>query len=648
MFGVAVPAVMAGVVGASGAATWADEPETTEGLIVSASRTPVAAKDLGRSVSVLTGEDLRERGVRYVSDALRQLPGVAVSRAGGPGGVTQVRLRGAEANHVLVLIDGVAVSSPASGEYDFAGLVASDIERIEVLRGPQSALWGSNATAGVISIVTRRGTRNQSGGEVSLDGGSDGTFGGSVAMGAGTEDLDAALSLAGLRAGGLDVSADPGGDIDRDRNITLNGKINYDASDWLRFGATARMADRRSDYDGFAFGAPKRSDLVYDGDYATDQRDVAVSGHVDVDSLGGRLSHQARFDYTRVDIQTLLDGLSTAKSLGQRFKGTYQTTLALDAPTLTSANHRLTAAVDWQRETFRNTDADLVSDPSQVEGQQRDLYGLVAEYRGTLFQDLDLQAALRHDINDSFADSTTFSTSASYEVRPTQSRLHASVGTGVTNPTFYEQFGFIPSQFIGNANLDPEKNFGWDAGIEQRILGDQLTLDATYFHETLTDEIVTVYKAPSYLGTAVNENGDSRRQGIELTLTARPTEALTLTGNYTWTDAYDPDDKIEVRRPRHRATLAADYRFLDNRAGVNAEVVYAAGNYDFDYRAASMGSARLRLDDYALLNLGGRYKVTEAVEVYGRIENALDTQYADLDGYATQGVTGYFGLRARF
>ena len=197
-------------------------------------------------------------------------------------------------------------------------------------------------------------------------------------------------------------------------------------------------------------------------------------------------------------------------------------------------------------------DPALVFDPSQLDERTRGLFGLAAEYRGVFFERLDLQLGVRHDVNDSFADATTWSAGASYRIASTGTRLHASAGTGVQNPTLFEQFGFIPGQWAGNPDLEPEESFGWDAGVEQRLWDDRLVVDATYFRQDLTNEIGTTYLPPAFaVGTPVNQPGVSKRQGVEIASTLYVSEGVTVGLTYTWLDAQDPDGQVEVRRPEH-------------------------------------------------------------------------------------------------
>ncbi|MGC4024190.1 MAG: TonB-dependent receptor plug domain-containing protein [Mesorhizobium sp.] len=266
------------------AAAQEQEPTELAPVLVTDGLTPVEQEKSGRAFTVLTGQELEQKQVRYVADALRQVPGFAVSRTGSYGGYTQVRVRGNEANQLLVMIDGVEANEASSGEFDFGSLLVSDIDRIEILRGPQSAFWGANASAGVVNIITKRGERNGWNTSARSEVGTDGTFLGAATLSGGKGNFDTALSAAFRRTDGFNIS-DFGDEKDGDRNTTLNGRFNADLSENLSVDGTLRFVDRKSDIDpqDFSYVAgPYPNGLVIDGDDYTASREF-------YGSLGGSL-----------------------------------------------------------------------------------------------------------------------------------------------------------------------------------------------------------------------------------------------------------------------------------------------------------------------------------------------------------------------
>jgi vitamin B12 transporter len=608
--------------------------------------TPVLITDYGRAYAVVTAEEIEARQLAHVADALRALPGVSVNRAGAYGNLTQVRLRGAEGNHTLVLIDGVEVSAPENGEYDFSGLLAADIARIEVLRGPQSSLWGGNAIGGVISITTKGAEAEGLALEAGAEGGGDGTAAGDIALRGGDGRASWSLSAARRITGGFDASGDAGGDRDGDRNTTANLKGSYRLTDTITLGATLRRTERTGDYDDFVFGAADSAGLVVDAPLAHERDETFGSVFVTAESFGGRMQSELRLGFADQDDRNTDAGVRTTDTTGTRTTLRLQSTVALDAATIAEASQTLTGALEWKRETFRANDPALVFDPSQLIEQSRELKAVVLEYRGKAGP-VDLQLGLRHDDNDRFEDATSWSLGLAWDLGG-GARLHASAGTGVQNPTLYDQFGFIPGQFVGNPALEPEKSRGWDLGLTQELWGGRATVDVTYFEDRLTNEITTVFDPVTFEATPVNQAGTSRRKGLEVAADVALTDAVDLGLSYTYLDARDPDGTREARRPMHELGVDLGWRLPDGRTEVGAGVQHVAGLTDFDFTSASFGTAKIPLPDYTLVNLSVRHALNDRVELTGRIENLFDARYQEVDGYATQGLTAYVGLRSRW
>lgn len=619
-----------------------------EEVVVSGGLTSMPEAALGRSVSIITADDLEREGVVYAVDALRGVPGVAVSRTGGRGGATVIRLRGAESNHTQVFIDGVKVSSPDNLDYDFSSLLAADIERIEVLRGPQSALFGANAIGGVISITTKRASEPGFTTSGSVEGGSDESWGGDAAARYRAENFGFSASLARQYTGGYDVSDSPGGHDDSDRNLTVNLAGDVSVSQDLRLGGTFRFVDRRTEFDQFNFAAADHAGLVTDADLVAKRQEYTGSAFGELDSFGGRVQSRASFGYLHFDDDQYEDDAKTTATKGSRQTFRLQSTVALDAPTVSAADHILTGAFDYEREAYRNTDPDLVFDPTQLDRQTRKQYSGALEYRGEYFDAVDIQLALRHDINDDFKDFTTWSASASWRLPTGSTRLHGSVGRGVQNPTLIDQFGFFPGSFIGNPSLKPEKSLGWDIGVEQTFDGGRGVVDVTYFHDRLTDEIESVFDPVTFLSTSENNPGKSYRKGVEIESHYSPNDILTLGVNYTYLDATDFNGAREVRRPKHDVGVTVDLHTPDQRGRFAVDANYVADMRDSDFVAPYVPGRQIKMDDRVVVGVSASYKVTDQVEVYGRVSNLFDENYEEVDGYSTEGRVGFVGLRARW
>lgn len=619
-------------------------------ILVTDGLTPVEQGKSGRAFTVITGEQLEKNQIRYVADALRYVPGFSVSRTGSYGGQTQVRVRGAEGNHLLVMVDGVEMSETSSGEFDFGSLLVDDIDRIEVLRGPQSAFWGSNATAGVVNIITKRGERDGFRVTGRSEGGTDGTAFVAGSLSGGAENYDLAISGAFRRSDGFNIS-DYGDEEDGDRNTTLNGKFTVDVTEALTLDATLRYVDRKSDTDPQSFADSGPPFYIPDDDYGQviDRDDWTATeeffGSVGATyvSLDGALTQKARFTGSDTHRDNFSNG-ATSWNDGNRYNGTYQASYQFDTPGFLAATHQVTGGYEWERETFT---------PSHLtQTFERESNSLVAEYRGEFLEQLSLNAGIRRDFNDDFGDATTYSLSGAWQIPNRETRLHASVGTGVTNPTFFEQFGYVPDTFQGNPNLIPEESFGWDIGIEQGFFDRMLVVDVTYFNQDLTNEIATEYgPPPNYFSTPVNRDGTSKRQGVEVSATVDLFNGFTATATYTYVDATeqtvaDGPRLREVRRPLHSGSLSAAYVFYDDRARVFGEAVFNGEMLDNSY--LNPIPERVTLDPYTVINVGGSFKFNDNVEAYGRIENLFDEEYQEVFGYNTQGRTAFLGLRGSY
>lgn len=614
---------------AGSALAQADEP--VEELLVVGARVPVSAERFGASFSVLDKAAIEARQVPVVAELLRDLPGLAVSRTGTVGSQTQIRIRGAEGNQTLVLIDGIEATDPVGNfEFDFADLVTTGIERIEVLRGPQGALYGSEAIGGVIQILTRdpgEGTEF----EAFAEGGSFGTARLGATASAGTERLGATVSVGWHDTDG--VSAAPGG-TERDgyRNRTLSGKIVARPLDGLTLGLVARHVAAETEVDAQDF----LSGRVVDADIGRDFEAFYGRAHAALALFDDLLTQTVSLELTDTDSNNVTDGAFDNAFSGERFKLRWQSTL--DTGTVA-----LTGAVEHEELRFRAVAADP-ADPAN-QRQKDDQTSLVGEARVEAFDRLFLTLGLRHDMNDVFADETTWRTTLALDI-DAATQLHGSYGTGVSDPTFFDRFGFFPDQFIGNPDLTPERARGWDVGLRREFLDGRLRLDATWFSTDLRDEIVSVFDVATFLSTVENQAGQSDRRGVELAARYEPAPGLVLDAAWTFLDAEEPDGSREIRRARHIASFTATWTPANGRGEVSLDLDYNGEQDDLDFSA--FPARRVTLDDFLLVTLAARWRLARGLELFGRIENLLDQEHSAVLGFNTPGIGAFGGLRARF
>ncbi len=614
-------------------------------IVATGARTPVAADTLGTSISLLEGEEIERRQIPIMSDLLRAIPGLAVNRTGGPGQLSQVRIRGAEGNHTLVLIDGIEANElNINGEFDFSGLLAIGIERVEILRGAQSALYGSDAIGGVINVITKGGEPGFEA-AASLEGGSFGTVQATALISGGVERFTGAVSAGYLETDGINLSRF-GDEKDGSRIITVNGKARAQLFDGVSAQAVLRYGDTRTDNDGqdFDFPPTPTNGLAVDAMNRQFIEQLYTGLSIDGSFFENAFAFKTAVGYSRSEREFVNDSNDLTGNEGERLKFTQQFTVNLDTPSVMGAKHTLTAAYEREELDFENFGAV----PDALENQRRsdNQDSFIGEYRVGFADQVYLSAGIRHDDNTLFDNATTYRVAAAWLMPGSGTRLHGSWGTAITNPGFFELFGFFPDFFLGNPNLRPEKSESFDVGVEQRFFDDRLKLDVTYFNADLTDEIVTVFDFATFLSTVENLDGKSKREGVEVIMAAQLSDQISISGSYTYTKSRQPDGMREVRRPKHIANFNANYAFSDGRGNVNLDVSYNGKQLDNEFIAATPES-RVTLDSYVLVTLAAEYQLTDNIALFGRIENALDEDYEEVFSFRSPGIGAYGGLRVR-
>ena len=605
----------------------------TGSILVSASRDePIVATDFAGSASVIADSQIETRQVRDVADVLRDVPGVAVASIAGQ---TQLRLRGSEANHVLVLVDGIEVSDPFAGEFDVGTLQAEIGSRVEVLRGPQSALYGSDAIGGVVAYQSGQ----FDGVSAFVEGGTNETVNGALRLGTIGESWSGSLSAVVVSTGGEPNARGGTRDIGRD-SYTVSGKAENELGEGFTVRASGRFVRTEGDFNDQNFTIAAVIDptfgLVIDSPETRFENEAiyALLG-ANLETLGGDWTHDLSAQLADISRDTFGAFGRTSGSDGDRLKASYVSSLRLDS------SHSLTFAADWERERYRNDDP---FDFAFTGRRSNENVGLVGEYRydGAVF---DLSAAIRHDINDRFADETTFRLGAGYQVTPS-TRVRANYGTGIKNPGFFELFGFFDGRFIGNEDLSPEKSESWEVGIDQEI-GRVASVSATYFDSRLKDEIFTTFPAPLFIATPANRDTLSKQNGIELSAQAQLGPQISLNAAYTYLDA-EENGVEEVRRPGNIASAVVNWIAPDDAASATLIVRHNGATDDVAFTDPSFSPVVERLDSYTLVNFNAEARLTNAIRVFGRVENLLDETYEQVFSFVSPGRTAIIGIRADF
>lgn len=608
-----------------------------EGVVISGSRTEATLADTGSAITIITAEELEQRQIRFVSEALREVPGIAVSRLGPVGTNTQVRIRGAEANHTVVMIDGIKINDPFTSEVDFAHLLAAQIDRIEILRGPQSVLYGSEAIGGVISIFTKRGAPGVQA-EAAAEGGSFSTLSGMAAVRSATQTVNYALSASAFTSDGTNVSRF-GSEDDGYRNRTLFASAGWAPVSGASLDASLRYRDSRSMFDPQDFGFPPGPTfgLIIDGDRRTEgeQFDAKLRGRL----TAGALEHQLGFARTQTEEDTFADGVFSNGFEGRRNWFDYQGTWRFGGPNVPQA---LTLAAEYERLQFESKGPTAVSAQNQV--RENDKTAFAAEYRARLPSLTALTLSARRDNHQLFEDATTYRITAAQPLGQ-RLKLRASYGTGTANPTFFELFGFIAGSFDPNPALKPEESRGFDVGADFAI-AESGRLSITYFDANLDNEIIGTFDSVTFRSSVANLSGRSKRSGFEAEAQYSPSANLTVWFAYTYTDAKQSDGQLEVRRTRHVGSAAMTYALPNASGAITLAVDYNGQQEDLDFR--SFTSARVTLRDYTLVRLAGQYAITRNVSLTARVENLLDQDYEEVFSYRPSGRAFYAGVQARF
>jgi len=606
-----------------------------ENILVSASLLPITSKRSANAITIIGSDQIKNRAVVSVSDLLRDVAGLAVSRSGVQGSQTQIRVRGGEANHLLVLIDGVEVNNLSQNdEFNWGNLVASDIERIEVIRGPQSSMLGSDAMAGVVNIITRSADQPLST-NIFSEIGSFNTQNNGISIGLKDGAFDLRLGISDLQTDGDNISRS-GSEKDGYENTNLNLKSGWRVSNQLNLTLAARQSDGINEFD---------ADINFDS-LIDDQDDLSkfLSStkrlKADYSSLDGHWQHQlsiARSTNENAEFNGNIPGTATYSNKDQQ--------RLVSSLLWGELNHRLSFLVEREEEKFQQrgviNDYGIfgIYDPNQK--RSRDTDSMALEYRADISDKLTVAASTRYDDNSEFNTGNTSRIEAIYQINDSL-RMRSAYGTAIKNPTFTERFGFY-TNFIGNPSLEPEQSSNWELGIDQQFLGGHSSISFTLFNSELENEIDGNFVDPvTFRYTSVNRAGLSKRQGMELTTLNQFNDAVSLNFSYTYTDAVESDGNYryvdEVRRPRHTGSLNLSWQVKDT-LHINTNAQHNGSQIDVVY------PENVKLADYTLINLSANYKATQNLDIYIRFDNLFDESYEEVFSYQTLGFSANIGIR---
>jgi len=598
---------------------FAQEVQRLEPVVVTATRIEEPLERIGASVSVITEEEIEARQYRSVAEALRTVPGLDVQQSGSPGRLTTVRIRGAGAGQIQVLIDGVRVKSTTSGDFDFADLTTDDVERIEVVRGPQSTLYGADAIGGVINIITKKG-RGRPSGFAQVEAGNFDTFRERAGVSGAVGPWDFSLGVSRLDFGGQFRN-------DEHSNTTVNGRVGLALPNRGQLSLIGRFTDAHR-------GIPFRT-VFPDFDRNREQDDTLFL-----------LSGQWRQPWTAWYEHQL-----TLSTFGSELIFRDPPDPGEAGPGIESEIDIRRREVDWLHHVHlgKLDTVTLGLELREEEGTIREAFSKSITTRAAwlqnelrLFDRFFLTAGVRHDDNSAFGEETTFRAAVSYLLKATGTRLKGSFAEGFRAPTLNDLF--FPG--FGNPDLRPEQSESWDAGFEQRFWQNRIRLGATYFRNTFKDLIQVVLVDPeTFLFAPVNV-ARARTQGVEVEGSIEPVDRLLLQVAYTHTDTEDLATGKPLRRfAPNKWSLSGSYEPLTGLV-LTAQAFIVSSQ--FESQALGRNPGYTRVDAGLTYRLPWRRWPLRDLELSAKVQNLFDEEFEEVKGFPALGTHYVFGLRGTF
>lgn len=635
-------------------------------VVVTATKTEVPVKQVAASVTVITKEEIAARQVTQVSDLLRDVPGLSVRQQSSRGSIVTIFPRGGNSNFNLVLIDGVKVND-AGGFYNFGDLSTDNIERIEIVRGPHSALYGSDAMGSVVQIFTKRG-KGTPRVETSFAGGNLKTFEEKLNLSGGTGHFDYSLAL---------------GRSDTDGSLPINNHFGETTVSWrggfvldkvLDLSLTGRYTDNHLNFPTETGGdRPFNQRGILDPNQSSDQQRLVLSGKASHSLTpwwqqtlqAGYYRHQSAFDdpFDPFDPHTgqPLD-FSAFHSTNEERRVSADYFWNLTAPTVLDVSTLFTAGFAFEREEFEQRAAATETDfpSSSVNEANRDNKAGYLQGQFDWKKQLFLTAGFRIDGNSTFGTEVTPRVSAAWIVPYLRTKLRGSYGEGIKEPSFVENFGDGSQFVVGNPNLRPERTKSWEVGLDQPVLHGLADFSVTYFHNRFDDLIAFIFTPTSGCSGSFCNVQKARAEGVELAATIHPGYGLTIGGAYTFLDTKVLDDggiggvvlpKGEplLRRPRHAGTLSIDHMW--RRLHTSLTATFVGDRPDIFTDPATFETRRVTAEGYKTVDLAASYTLLKdarhlrELTLFGKIQNLFDNDYQQVFGFSTPGITALFGLK---
>ncbi len=620
-------------------------PPLQHQIVVTATRIETTVQEIASSVTVISKEDLERMKKTTILEALEEVLGLTVIQNGPAGGAASAFVRGANSEHTLFLMDGVELNDPISParSFDLAHFTLDSIERIEILRGPQSTLYGSDALSGVVNIITKKGQGDPKF-SLSSTGGSYGTLISSAGLSGSTEKIHYSFGVNYFRSSGFSSASSESeyeGNEEKDGywNLSLSGRFGFRIKNNLEMDFILRTIESQTDVDNFG------GDFGDDPNNSQKNNSFFFKGQIRALLLNNRWEHKLSLSLVDYD---------------RRHENPTDDAHPLDSEQGFFKSKLLN--IDWQNNVFLHETNTLTFgiDHQQEQGESEySSNGIWGPYSsvfplerahttGFYVQDkicLDSRffttAGIRLDKHTQFGTSTTFRLAPAYVIKSTQTKLKSTIGTGFKSPSLYHLYA--PATLlgpIGNENLNPEKSTGWDIGIEQYFLKGQILLSATYFKNDYKNLIQFDF-AQGYTNV-----GRAESKGLELSVQAIFGTDFILNASYTRTEARDLIAETNLlRRPKDKFSASLLYPFL-KKGSIRHSLIYIGKREDLDF--STWPAERVILTDYTLFNTVISYDITHQIQFFLRMDNILNEKYEVIKGYGAPGFSLYGGIHLLF
>jgi vitamin B12 transporter len=580
-----------------------------EEVVVTALRLDTTARQSGASISIIDEELIRARSYDFVSDALVTATGVTLNQNGPFGGQASIRIRGASSNQTLVLIDGVPANDTTSpgGGFNFGAVDTLDVQSIEVLKGPQSTLWGSDAIGGVVNIVSKP-VEDKLTGNVSASGGSFGSRRLAMSASAGGKVGDIRVSYADVSTDGISKADEDDGNTENDRfdsqTLAIKGGLNL--GDVARLDINFRNTEALTEFDGFG-----NATGVVDADRVSDTSQTSAQAALSFNLLNDRLENTLTLGSTRIDRENFSTGASSFSAKGERTLLRYQGAVAINE------NQRLSFGYETEK--------------SESGNDENTINGTFALYRINPIEDLTVSLGVRRDDHNVFGAETVGRVAVAWQVAET-TLIHSSWGQGFKAPTIFQTTYFCCDATVANTALKPEYSDAFDVGVNYGFASGAGTIGVTYFKQDTENLIDFSFAIGGYENISV-----VNARGIELEFGMDFSDAWSLATNLSYINSEDGAGNKLTRLPQKTADMSLAWRPAE-KIRTNVVVIYN------DEETDSRGT----VDSWTRVDLSANYQVQDNIELFARIENLLDEDYQQIFGYGTPELSGYVGARYQF